>query len=102
MAVLTTSRVGERLNLGSYVMMTIRTSAIGTAQAAEWVVTGLGWIDAVIGVVVIGATTSATALSVQLNARGTGVAEGTNPGDLGIETATAGTNVVEITVVGRA
>jgi hypothetical protein len=92
---------GERVHLGNYVLKTFRTSALGTAAADEWIATGLSWIDAVIGVVVIGATTSATSLSVQKNARGTGVAEGTNPGDLGIETATAGTNVVEVTVVGR-
>jgi hypothetical protein len=36
------------------------------------------------------------------NARGTGVAEGTNAGDLGIEITDAGINIIEITLRGVA
>ena len=53
-----------------------------------------------LGVVVIGATVSTVEPSVQLNAQGTSVTEGTNAGDLGIEVTDAGTNVLEITMLG--
>jgi hypothetical protein len=89
------------LPIGDKVLLTVRTSALGTAQATEWIATGLQWIDRVLGVTVIGDTVSTVEPSVQLNAQGTGVAEGTNAGDLGVETTDAGINVLEITVLGK-
>jgi hypothetical protein len=102
MAVLTVTEPVKRLCVGDKILKTFRTSALGTASAVEWISTGLSWIDAVIGIAVIGTTTSTVALAVTKNAQGTGVAEGTNPGDLGIESTDAGINVVEVTVLGRA
>lgn len=100
MAVLTVTEVTDRLPVGNLVQKTFRTSALGTAAADEWIATGLSWIKAVVGLVVIGATTSTVALAVTKNAQGTGTAEGTNPGDLGIESTDAGIDVVEVTVLG--
>lgn len=100
MAVLTVTEVTDRLPVGNLVQKTFRTSALGTAAADEWIATGLSWIKAVVGLVVIGATTSTVSLSVTKNAQGTGVAEGTNAGDLGIESTDAGIDVVEVTVLG--
>jgi len=101
MAAVAHTEVTKRLPVGDRVMQTFRTSALGTAAADEWIATGLSWIDAVVGLVVIGATTSTVQNSVVKNARGTGVAAGTNAGDLGIEVTDAGINVVEVTVIGR-
>jgi hypothetical protein len=81
-------------------MQTYRTSALGTAAADEWIATGLSWIDCVVGSAVIGATTSTVDNAFQLNAQGTGVTEGTNAGDLGVEVTDAGINVIEVTVIG--
>lgn len=101
MAVVAHTKMTRMLPVGDLVLLTIRTSALGTGSATEWVATGLQWIDRVLGVVVIGDTVSSVEPSVHLNARGTVVAEGTNPGDLGIETTDAGINVLEITVLGK-
>jgi hypothetical protein len=83
--------------------VTVRTVALGTGSAAEWIAAatlGLSWITSIVGVVVIGDTTSTSPLAFMKNAQGTGVAEGTNAGDLGIESTDAGINVVEVTVQG--
>jgi hypothetical protein len=83
--------------------ITVRTSALGTAAADEWIpaaTLGLSNIDAIVGTAVIGATTSTTPPAFMKNAQGTGVAEGTNAGDLGIEITDAGINIIEVTVIG--
>jgi hypothetical protein len=82
-------------------MQTYRTAAIGDASAVEWIATGLSWIDAVVGFAVQGTASSTTAPNFVLNAQGTGVTEGTNPGDLGIENVASGPDVIEVTVIGR-
>jgi hypothetical protein len=92
-------------NRKGQVEVTVRTVALGTAAADEWIAAatlGLSFIDSIVGCAVIGATTSTVALAFTKNAQGTGVAEGTNVGDLGIESTDAGINVVEITLRGTA
>ena len=101
MAVVAHTKTTKRLPVGDRVQQTFRTSALGTAAADEWIATGLSFIEAVVGFAVLGATTSTVALAFEKNAQGTGVAGGTNPGDLGIETTDAGINDVEVTVIGR-
>jgi hypothetical protein len=103
MAAIAGTVVVGRQPLGQYELVVIRTSAIGTAAADEWVAAatiGCSYIRAIIGSVVIGATTSTVGGgSFMKNAQGTGVAEGTNPGDLGVESTDAAINVLEITLL---
>ena len=101
MAAVAHTRLTKMLPVGDRVMQTYLTSALGTASGTEWIATGLSHIDRVLGVVVKGTTVSTVEPSVHMNARGTDVAEGTNEGDLGIETTDAGINVLEITVLGK-
>ena len=101
MAVLSVTEETYRLPVGNLAMKTFRTSALGTAAADEWIATGLSEIIAVVGYAVLGTTTSTVALAFEINAQGTGVAEGTNMGDLGIESTDAGINEVMVTVLGR-
>jgi hypothetical protein len=82
--------------------VTVRTQTLGAAAADEWIpaaTLGLSHIDAIVGNAVIGATQAAATCCFMKNAQGTGVAEGTNEGDLGIE-ATDGIDIVEVTVIG--
>ena len=84
-------------------LVTVRTSALGTGAADEYIAAaslGMSFIHAVVGFSVLGATTSTVSPSFELNARGTGVAEGTNDGDLGIESTDATINDVLVTVLG--
>lgn len=110
MAVLAVSQSSKRLPLGDRVLQTFRTSAIGAAAADEWIDTELSFIDAVLGYVALGAAgevitvhtgTVGVGANFVKNANGTGVAEGANPGSLGIEVAEGSTNVIEVTVLGR-
>lgn len=101
MAVVSHTEVTKRLPVGDRVMQTFRTSALGTGAADEWIATGLSWIDAIVGVAAIGTDPFTTLPSFVKNAQGTGVSAGTNAGDLGIEVAAAGDNVLEVTVLGR-
>lgn len=106
MAVLAHTEVTKRLPIGDRVLQVFRVTP-GAAAADEWIATGLSWIDAVLGVTVKGTTpwadvsTSADPVGYNAvyNAQGTGVAEGTNAGDLGIEIPTSKT--VDVTVIGR-
>jgi hypothetical protein len=100
MAVVAHTEVTKRLPVGDRVQQTYRTSALGTGAADEWIATGLSWIDAVVGAVVIGTAGDALTINCVKNARGTGVAAGTNAGDLGVEVSLVGTNVIEVTVIG--
>lgn len=102
MAVLTATIVGDRLPQGRYIQQTVRVTP-GAGAADEWIAAadlGMSEVVAVLGVVPIGATPSLVLPSFTKNARGTGVAEGTNLGDLGIED-TAGSVVMEVTVLGK-
>lgn len=98
MAALTATFVTKRLPVGDLAQVTF-TCTTGAAAANEWVVTGLSTISAIIGAVVTGADPQLSTLNFVKNAQGTGVAEGTNHGDLGIESPTAET--IEVTVLGR-
>lgn len=100
MAVVAHTNVTDRLPVGQYVMQTYETSALGTGAADEWIATGLTSIIAVVGCAVLGTTTSTTSVAFEINAQGTGVAEDTNHGDLGIEVTDAGINQVQVTVIG--
>lgn len=95
MAVLTATKIGDRRHDGRYVKQTFRVTT-GVAAADEWIATGFKQIVTVEGPFVHGAATSG--INFVKNARGTGVAENTNAGDLGVEAAAA--VVVEVTVVG--
>lgn len=105
MAALSFTKKTERLPVGNRVLQTFEVTTTAAA-ADEWIATGLSWIDAVVEGGVIGTTphadvsTSADPVTPNyvLNANGTGVAAGTNAGNLGIETPTAKT--VQVTVIG--
>lgn len=104
MAALTTvTKVGGRIPDGQFFRQTVRVvTATGVAQAAEWITKaqiGLGEIVAVIGHAVLGTTD--VGCNFVMNAQGTGVAEGTNKGDLGVETTAALTNNLLVTVLGK-
>ena len=89
MAVIAATKVGrfEVPGIGQYVVeVWDMTGNTGVGQAAEWIATSAnevlaaffqpkGTVDVKIGVVI--------------NAQGTGVAEGTNPGDIGVQTDAA-------------
>jgi hypothetical protein len=99
MAVVAHTELTKKLPVGDRVMQTFRTSALGTAAADEWIATGLSWIDAVVGAVVIGTVGGLSTPNFLKNALGTGGAA--SAGMLGIEVIDAGTNIVEVTVIGR-
>lgn len=101
MAAVAKTEVTKRLPVGDRVILVLRTSALGTDAADEWIPTGLSYIDAVIGAASLGATLALTPPGFVLNAKGTGQTEDTSPGDLGIEVGEAGENVWQITVLGR-
>jgi hypothetical protein len=97
------TKVGGRIPVGQYFQQTLRVvSATGIAQAAEWIAKasiGLSEIVAVIGHSTLGTTD--VGCNFVMNAQGTGVAEGTNKGDLGVESTAALTNNLLVTVLGK-
>lgn len=98
MAALSATRIGDRVTQDRYVERTVQVTT-GAAAADEWITAadlGMTELVAVVGVVTVGTATSATLPSIVLNAQGTGVAAGTNPGDLGIENTLAGTFQVTV------
>lgn len=97
MAALTATLATERLPVGNLYMQTFRATA-GAAAADEWIATGFSTIVAIVGHAVTGATD--LGMNFQRNARGTGVAVDTNPGDLGCEQVTGGAEF-SVTVLGR-
>lgn len=100
MAALAATKVGDRVPQGRYFEQTFKvgpTNAVAL-NATEWFVTGFSEVVAVVGAATLGTSTSS--LNFVKNARGTGVAEGTNPGDVGIE-ASLGSTIAEVTVRGR-
>lgn len=102
MAALTPTNLTELQPLGEYMIRTF-TVTPGAGAADEWVAgsaIGFGELVAVLGVVTVGTAPNPTLPSIVLNARGTGVAAGTNPGDLGIED-TAGSIAFQVTVLGK-
>ena len=100
MAVLGITKVTARIPVGNRVMQTFRTSALGTGSATEWIATGFSSIDAIVGQAVLGTSGDVITPNFVINAQGTGVAAGVNPGDLGLEVSEAGTNAVLVTVIG--
>jgi len=101
MAALTRTEIVKRFPLGDRSLRTIRaTSGAGANPADEYIVTGLSYIDAIVGWAVVGTDPTTAPAVFKKNARGTGVTEGTNRGDLGVEFG--GTGIVfEVTVIGR-
>jgi hypothetical protein len=100
MAVLTHTELTARLPVGDRVMQSYSIAAAGDNAADEWIATGLTHIEAVVGCAPIGAAPFLAAPSFQMNARGTGVTVGANPGDLGVEVEAAGDNTLQVTVIG--
>lgn len=96
MAALTATKVGDRLPQGRYVQQTFNVTVVNAAAADEWFATGFKSIVAVLGFCALG-TAAAPAANFVKNAQGTGVAAGTNQGDLGIEAAAGA--VFEVTVL---
>jgi hypothetical protein len=100
MAALARTDVHRPLPVGDRMQRTFRVTVSNLAAADEWVPTGLSFIDAIIGWAAIGQAGIPDAPVFRKNAQGTGVAEGTNGGDLAIEVVTtAGT--FEVTVLGK-
>lgn len=102
MAVLAHTELSKKLPLGTASIKTFRVQTPAADQAADWIATGFGTI---VGLISCSVTTTAGAQAAAipvfvLNARGTGVAENTNHGDLGIETRSAA-GIVTVTVLGR-
>lgn len=77
-------------------MQTFRATP-GVASATEWIATGLSDVIAVVGFAPLGTTLAS--MNFVKNAQGTGVAENTNRGDLGVESSAA--IEFEVTVIGR-
>lgn len=99
MAALTRVDEVKTLPIGDRVLKVVRaTSGAGANAADEWIDTGLSTIDAVVSIQVLGTATGVTSTAVR-NARGTGVATGVNPGDLGVEFSAA-TTLFSATVLG--
>ena len=96
MAVITATQIGKRQPVGDQFEYVYLVPVSNTAAADEWIDTPFQTILSAFTQV---NTTSDRGVNIVLNARGTGVAAGTNGGDLGIE-ATAATNVL-VTVRGR-
>ena len=97
MAALSATQLGDRGDDGRLAVLTFRSGTTGVASATEWIPTGLSEITSLVGSYVEGTATTGT--NFVLNAQGTGVAAGTNPGDLAVETAAAA--VVVVTVKGK-
>ena len=100
MAALAATTKTARIPVGDRVMQTYRLAAIGTAAADEYIVTGLKWIDCVVGDAPSSTAGWLTAPVYMINAQGTGQTEGDHPGDLGVEVLTAGDNDLTVTVIG--
>jgi hypothetical protein len=102
-ALATITKVGGRRPNGALFEQTVRVGgATGVASATEWIAKadiGLGEIVAVTGFATLGAAN--VGCNFVMNAQGTGVAEGTNKGDLGVETSAALTNNLLVTVLGK-
>ena len=96
MAALTATQIGNREVLGDRTRLQFTATIANAAAADEWIATGMTKLLSA-QVQTTGTTTSG--INVVLNARGTGVAAGTNLGDLGIE-GVAGCGVI-VTVEGR-
>jgi len=99
MAVVAVTSQTARVPAGPYWMQTFRATIAGADAADEWIVTGFKNIIMVVGDAVLGATEGAKTNNYVKNAQGTGVAAGTNPGDLGIETELAAD--LEVTILGQ-
>lgn len=80
-----------------HVIRMIRVLVINADAADEWVPTGLSQVIGVIGCGAIGTATSATLPAFVLNANGTGQAENSTMGSLGME---GSTGVYWVTVYG--
>jgi len=101
MAALTATRVGRRKPYGDRFIQAVVVTIANANAADEWISSassGFKQIETVLGIVPLGTADIAEAPAVVLNAQGTGVAAGTNAGDLGLEGNAAD---YHITIVGR-
>lgn len=100
MAVLAATAVSPKLPVGNRFMQTFEVAIANAAAANEWIAPpGFSSIEAVVGAMAIGTAGLATTINCILNANGTGVTAGTNPGSLGIESAAGAT--VHVTIIGK-
>jgi hypothetical protein len=100
MAVVTCTEEILRIPLGDLVMITLRCSgAVAENATDEFLRTGLSKITAIVGNVIIGATTSTSSFTFKKNAQGTAAAAVAENGALGFETA-VDVDVFEVTVIG--
>lgn len=87
------------LPIGDKVLATFGFTIANANAADEWIqCAGLSWIEAVVGVVPIGTADLIDVPAFVLNAEGTGVTAGTDPGALGIEGNAADW---QVTVIGK-
>ena len=101
MAALSHVQKTAQIPMGDRVMVTFRVpSTIGTASAVEWIATGLKLIDCVVGFGPSGTAGWTEVPVFMINAQGSGVTEGTNPGDLGVEVTQATHEDLTVTVIG--
>lgn len=77
--------------------VSFRTAATGIAAADEFFVTGYTNVEAILSVVPVG--TAAVGVSAVPNADGTGVTEGDDAGNIGVETTAAATGGVIVTAL---
>jgi hypothetical protein len=100
MAALTPTHIGRPKPLGDRMVRTIRFTIANANAADEWIVTGLSWVDAVLGIIVTGTGVENDVPTYLRNCQGTGQTEDTQAdgGKLAIEGA-AGT--WEVTVIGK-
>jgi len=98
MAALTATRIGRRKPWGDRFVQMYQFTIANANAADEWIVTDFKHIEGVLGIVPFGTADIAEIPSVVLNADGTGVTAGDDPGHLGIEGNAA---VWQVTVVGK-
>lgn len=112
MAALTATYKTGKLPVGHKVIRVIECTP-GAASGDEWVDTGLSWIDAVLGCTFVSTAANPASPTVTtatagpepvfvLNSQGTDAADTDSGGDLGIEMNAGGTQVIQVTVIGKA
>jgi hypothetical protein len=97
MAVLSATKIGDRIAVGRYFEQTFEVALSGTNPADEWIVTGFDEVVSVVGFAVIGTAGLADVPAFKYNLAGTGGAA--TPGALGMESVTAQT--IHVTVRGK-
>lgn len=83
---------------GNYGVQGYRVTPSGTGAATDYFETGFGKVKAVLGYATLGNTVS-SGVTFELNSNGTGPAEDSTPGNLGVEAGVASELI--IWVIGR-